>query len=158
MADLQESNTSCPICLNLHKPAWTLEDFEPARDERDDLHHYFSPNEVVESTEKGCRGCLLITRIFPYDLSDPAIQAGCLTIERPDMNVLIAIYHVQHEESYEDPSIEAFDWTDTRELLTTIKSSRKVDKVSGGSRDVIALDATTKLLQPSPAQNRCVLT
>lgn len=153
MADLQEPNSSCPICLDLHKPAWTLQDFEcePPRDEPDnfgdyvDLQHEFSPKEVVGSAEKGCRGCRLITRIFPYDLSDPAIQTGCLTIERPYMNVKISIFHILEDESYEDSSSEASDWLDVRELLTMVGSSLNVGKISptGGSRDAIAVNPTT---------------
>ena len=145
MPDLHEPNSSCPICLNLHKPAWTLQDFEPPRDERDDFQHEFSPKEVVGSAEKGCRGCRLITRIFPYDLSDPAIQTGCLTIERPYMNVKISIFHILEDESYEDSSSEASDWLDVRELLTMVGSSLKVGKISptGGSRDAIAVNPTT---------------
>ena len=145
MADLQEPNSSCPICLNLHKPAWTLQNFELSRDERDDLQHEFSPREVVGSAEKGCRGCRLITRIFPYDLSDPAIQWGCLTIERPYINVKISMFHVLEEEQYEDSSSEASDWLDVRELLTMVGSSLKVGKISptGGSRDAIAVNPTT---------------
>jgi hypothetical protein len=146
MADLQKSNTSCPICLNLHKPAWTLLDFEIPRDGRGDLHHEFSPKEVVGSAEKGCRGCRLITTIFPYDLSDPDIQTGCLKIQRPYMNVKISIFHVLQEVSNEDSSSEASDWEDIRELLRTVGSGHnKMGKISltGGSRHAITLSPTT---------------
>jgi hypothetical protein len=144
MADLQESNASCPICLDLHKPAWTLQDFNPIRNEHEYLFHWFSPEDVVESAEKGCRGCRLITRVFPYDLSDATIQEGCLLIERPCMNVKILMSHVLQEESYEDSRSGSSDWLDFRELLTTF-AGPKVEKISltGGSQDTIALDLTT---------------
>lgn len=144
MADLQELNPSCPICLNLHKPAWTLQDFEPTRYEDDNLMHWFSPKGVVESAEKGCRGCQLITRIFFYNLSDPAVETGCLTISRPAMNVMVEMIHALEGESYEDSSSEIPCWSDCRELLTTVGPGPKVENITstGRSQETITLGAT----------------
>ena len=133
MADMQESKACCPTCVNLHRPAWTLQDFVPTKYETD-LDHSFSPKDVVISADKGCRGCRLITRIFPYDLSDASIRRGYLTIGRPNMNVKISMWHFD-QESYEDPSSEYSDWTDVRELLTTFGSGHpKVGKISSTCR------------------------